>query len=68
MDVGQKMARLHRITEYLLNQWCFLVFVSAEAMGLIRGEGAGAGGAEEPPPARGKLSKTGSKTGPSGAF
>ena len=30
--------------------------------------GEGVGGAQEGPPARGKFSKTGSKTGPSGAF
>ena len=35
-------------------------------MGDYRGEGVG--GAAESPPVRGKFSKTGSKTGPSGAF
>ena len=35
-------------------------------MGPSRGEGVG--GAQEGPPARGKFSKTGSKTGPPGAF
>ena len=47
-------------------QWCILVFGGADVTGLSRRESAG--GTQERPPARGKFSKTGSKTGPSGAF